>query len=378
MIMMTIENLTDRINARGVKINTSELLKEISIASHALGVISSTLTCRVASALGIPCAKVRLNSSKQMVDFFYGYHCLPVTNLTTKGRTPSLDSDTLSPFADSNIDVRDYIQFRSISKNLHILKNLEKEIVHGDEIHSDFNCDGAISGRFTSSAPNLQQIPSAYRKFFIPRKGFKFLCIDLKQAELSLAYQLAGAKVTGDVHSLVANQLGIPRDKAKIFNLGVSYGMTSYGLAKLLGCSLSLADKYISDWKFSNKELVDYIEKINLEAAMNGFVGIYDNSKVVRDDFKVSSDPRYQSYRAFNIHVQGSLAKLVKLAMVKIQSFLDEVSPNSHIVLTVHDELVIELSESALEHVSEIVKMFENIDGFSFDSTSYLCDSWCK
>ena len=376
--MLTIEQLTERINDRGVKINAEELNAEITMLEKAIHMSSTYLIVKVSQVLGISVSKVKLNSAKTMVDFFYGYHELPVTRLTTVGKTPALDSDTLMPFAETNADVKCYIQYRSDSKNLHILKNLQKEIVYGDEIHTNFNCNGAISGRFTSQAPNLQQIPSSYRKLFIPRKGFKFLCIDLKQAEPQLSYALAGVEVPEDIHSKVAEQLGISRDKAKVFNIGVSYGMTAQGLARVLNCSKQRAQSLINTWRASNVELVEYINKINTESADNGFVRIYDNTIAVRDSFKKSADSDWQSNRAFNIHVQGSLAKLIKIAMVNIQEFLDNYSPNSHIVLTEHDELVIELADSAIQYTKKIVSMFENIDGFSFKSKYIISDCWEK
>ena len=375
--MLTIEQLTERINDRGVKINAEELNTEITMLEKAIHMSSTYLIVKVSQVLGIPVSKVKLNSSKTMVDFFYGYHELPVTRLTSVGKTPALDSDTLMPFAETNVDVKCYIQYRSDSKNLHILKNLQKEIVYGDEIHTNFNCNGAISGRFTSQAPNLQQIPSAYRKLFIPRKGFKFLCIDLKQAEPQLSYALAGVAVDEDIHTLVAKQLNIPRDKAKVFNIGVSYGMTNVGLAKVLNCSKEVAASLISTWALKNRELVDYINKVNSISAEFKEVKLYDGTTIYKD-FSSSQSRDWQSNRAFNIHIQGSLAKLLKIAMVNIQNFLDEHSPNSHIVLTEHDELVIELSESSLNHVDTIVSMFENIDGFAFKSKHTVSDRWEK
>ena len=376
--MMTIEKLTERINERGVKIDVKQLDLEISLLEKAVEHLSISLSLRVSQALDIALNRVNLNSSKTMVDFFYGYHQLPVTKITSKSKTPSLDSDTLSPFAHSNEDVKKYIEYRSYSKNLHLLNNIKKEVVYGDEVHTNFDCNGALSGRFTSQAPNLQQIPSSYRRLFVPRKGFSFLCIDLKQAEPTLAYALAGSPIDGDIYSKVANQLNISRDQAKVFNIGVSYGMTPAGLASLLKCSKSVAQAYINSWKLQNPQLVSYIQKINEDAAKNGFVSIYDNSHAVKDFFEFNTESSYQSNRAFNIHIQGSLAKLIKIAMINIQEFLDSHSPNSHIVLTEHDELVIELADSALQYVDKIVGMMENIDGFSFKSKHVLSDCWSK
>lgn len=376
--MMTIEKLTERINERGVKIDVPALDKEIYRISSVLSEIESYLIQKVSTVLSVPKAKVKLNSSKLMVQFFYGYHQIPVLSVTKVGKAPCLDSDTLSPFASSIPDVKWYIDYRSLSKKLNLLKNLKKEVVFGDEIHTNFNCNGALSGRFTSTAPNLQQIPVEYRKLFIPRKGFKFLCCDIHQAEPALSYQLAGAPVPEDVHESTAKELGISRDKAKIFNNGVSYGMTEFGIAKLCNCSKSEARLYLKVWKERNAKLVDYTEKICREAAQTGEVSIYDKSLTVRDNFSVTYNSPYQSNRAFNIHVQGSLAKLVKIAMLNIQNLLDAKSPNSHIVLTEHDELVIELSENSTDLVLEIISMLEHIDRFNFKVKHSLNYFWEK
>lgn len=376
--MITIEQLTERINERGVKVDVPALDKEIYRIQQVLSEIESYLIKKVSVVLSIPESKVKLNSSKLMVEFFYGYHQIPVLTLTKKGKTPSLDSDTLVPFANSIPDVKWYIDYRSLSKKLNLLKNLKKEVVFGDEIHTNFNCNGALSGRFTSTAPNLQQIPAEYRKLFIPRKGFMFLCCDIHQAEPALSYQLAGVPVPEDVHENTAKELGISRDKAKVFNNGVSYGMTEFGIAKLCNCSKTEAKRYLSIWKTRNKELVVYTEKICLDAARTGKVSIYDGSLTVTDDFRSALENGYQSNRAFNIHVQGSLAKLVKIAMLNIQNYLDAYSPNSHIVLTEHDELVIELSENSLNLVPDIVSMLEHIDGFNFKVKQSLNKFWEK
>ena len=376
--MITIEKLTDRINERGIKVDIESLNAEINRMEKKMSTISSCLVFKVASALKLAESKVNLNSSKIMVDFFYGYHQLPITKLTKIGRTPALDSDTLSLFSSDNSDVREYIEYRSLSKNLYILKNIKKEVVYGDEIHTKFNCNGALSGRFTSQGPNLQQIPQEYRRIFIPRKGFSFLCIDLKQAEPTLAFALAGTPISEDIHTKVANQLSISREKAKIFNIGISYGMTAPGLAKVLGCSKSTAQSYIRAWQSANPELVSYTEKINAAAAESGQVKLYDGSIIYEGSFNNPTDEEYTSNRAFNIHIQGSLALLIKKAMVKIQDFLDEFSPNSHIVLTEHDELVIELSDNSLCLKDTIISMFENIDGFHFSSKHLIADCWEK
>ena len=374
--MMTIEELTERINNRGIKVNISALQEEYNSISEDVKFTLLELSKRVASALNMPLSKVKINSSKLMADFFYGYHQLPVTTLTRSG-SRALDAATLSPYASSNADVKDYIFYRSESKRAHILKNLLSEVEFGDEIHTNFNCHGAISGRFTSTSPNLQQIPPMYRKFFIPRKGFKFLCCDIHQAEPSLSYQLAGLIPPVDVHENTARNLGISRAKAKVFNNGVAYGMTPYGIAKLLGCTKSQGEQYLNAWRGANAELVSFIDKINLKAAEEGKISIYDGSLTVKDDFSVT-EKGYMNSRAFNIFNQGSLAKLMKIAMVNIQSFLDEHSPNSHIVLTEHDELVIELSEKDLNLAPTLIGMLEHIDKFEFIVDSKIADCWVK
>lgn len=376
--MLTIEQLTERINERGIKVDVQALNNKILDYKEKERSLSSSLIKKVSTALGIGQKYINLNSTKLMVEFFYGYHSIPVTVLTGKKKTPSLAQEVLEPFAAGNADVAEYIAYRSTSKTLGILVNLQKEVTFGDEIHTNFNCNGAISGRFTSTAPNLQQIPEEFRHFFIPRKDFTFVSIDIHQAEPALSYQLAGAPVPADIHDNNAKILGVSRDQAKTFNIGVSYGMTVFGIAKLLKCSKTAAQYYLDTWRDNNKELFAYINKVNANAAKTGSVSIYDGSLTVKDNFAASPDG-YQSSRAFNIHVQGSMAKLLKRAMLNIQNLLDEESPNSHIVLTEHDELVIEVADKDVERLtSQLERLMMHIDRFDFTVKTNVGKSWQK
>jgi len=375
---MTIEKLTERINERGVKVNVLALNKKIQEYKDKENALSSSLIKKVSTALGIGQKYININSTKLMVEFFYGYHSIPVTAVTGKTKMPSLAREVLEPFASSNEDVAEYIEYRSTSKNLGILLNLQKEVTFGDEIHTNFNCNGAISGRFTSTAPNLQQIPGEFRRFFIPRKDFTFVSIDIHQAEPALSYQLANAPVPSDIYETNAAVLGITRDQAKTFNIGVSYGMTVFGIAKLLKCSKQTAQRYLDAWKANNKELCAYINKVNSNATKTGSVSIYDGSLTVKDDFSATEDG-YQSSRAFNIHIQGSVAKLLKRAMLNIQNLLDEESPNSHIVLTEHDELVIEVADKDVERLTpQLERLMMHIDRFDFTVKTNVGKSWQK
>ena len=233
---------------------------------------------------------------------------------------------------------------------------------HDGRIHATFRQAGTFTGRFSSSNPNLQNVPKKeedtpfpVRAAFIPSLGNVFVSIDYKQQEYRLMVDYAGEEIligmikSGyDVHEATAALTGVTRDVAKIVNFSLLYGSGVTKLAHTLGISIEKA-RYIKSSYFA---VLPRVKKWISETTSSA-----ENRKYVWNWYgRRLQFPLYSfCYRAPNHVIQGGCADIMKVAMTEIHSR----GLAEHLVLNVHDELVFDMPKSKLYQVEEIAKIMK-------------------
>ncbi len=260
------------------------------------------------------------------------------------------------------------LEYRMLTKLVGTYLVSLKEAISADgRVHARFNQTGAATGRLSSSDPNLQNIPirtevgREIRKAFVAEKGYKLIAADYSQIELRVLAHLSedealiDAFIKGqDIHNAVAAQVfGVAadevtkeqRNRAKVINFGIIYGITAFGLARRIeDLDNASAAELIADYKKRFPGIDRFLQTCIEKAKQDGYVqtilgrrraidGIHDRNPQVR---------ALAERLAINSVVQGSAADLIKLAMVNLQARIERESLPMRLLLQIHDELVIE------------------------------------
>lgn len=247
-------------------------------------------------------------------------------------------------------------------------------------IHSVFNQTVTVTGRISSTEPNMQNIPTRtelgreLRRMFIASNGRIFVDADYSQIELRVLAAIADDAAMkkafsdgADIHTETAAQvLKIPanevtkeqRSRAKAVNFGIVYGIGDFSLAKDLKISVKEARRYIDSYLEHYSGVKAYMERIKEEARQNGYVKTLMNRVRYIPELKSSNyNTRMFGERvALNTPIQGTAADIIKLAMVRVHRRLEAEGLSSKLVLQVHDELIIEAEPSEEEQVKKILR----------------------
>jgi len=251
-------------------------------------------------------------------------------------------------------------------------------LLYKGKIHGTFNQTGAATGRFSSSNPNLQNIPAPnpkdpknygklIRSLFIAPPGYKLVQADYSQIEPRVIASLSQDEAMiknylegGDVYTLVGDRMGVGRPEGKVLVLSIAYGVGSENIANQIGCSVKEADELLALFaktfpsipKLKSRTIrmatsqkpVPYVETI---------FGRRRYLPELRSTYK--GDVNRAQRQAFNTLIQGSAADIMKVALVRAHScFVDE--PEVNLLLTVHDELVAVTPDDMAEDVAEVVR----------------------
>ena len=247
-------------------------------------------------------------------------------------------------------------------------------------IHSIFNQTVTVTGRLSSTEPNLQNIPTRtalgreIRKMFIAGQGNVLLDADYSQIELRILAHLSGDKVMteaykngDDIHSVTAAQVfDVPleevtpkmRSFAKTVNFGIVYGMGEFSLAQDLKISIGEARKYITNYKTRYSGMNEYLEKTKEMAKEEGFVRtLYGRVRYIPElrspNFNIRS---FGERAASNAPIQGTAADIIKIAMVRVHKRLKEEGLLSKLILQVHDELILEVPEEEISKAERVLR----------------------
>ena len=247
-------------------------------------------------------------------------------------------------------------------------------------VHTSFGLANTLTGRLSSTEPNLQNIPirtdngKKIRTAFVSEKGKKLVSFDYSQIELRLAAEISGDinfinafKNNEDIHASTAKEIfnlknsQIDNDfrrKAKAINFGILYGISPYGLAKQLNISNTEAKDYINEYFTKYPKIKQYMEDQIDFAKTNQFVetifkrkinikGIADKNFAVRG---------FAERQAINAPIQGSAADIIKLAMIEIHNEIKLKKINAKMLLQVHDELIFEVDNNKYDNLINNVK----------------------
>lgn len=323
-----------------------------------------------------------LNSPQQLSRVLFEELELPVVKRTKTGY--STGADVLETLALEHELPRRIIDYRELAKlkstYVDALPAAISEVT--GRLHSSFNQTIASSGRLSSSDPNLQNIPvrtalgREIRRGFVPsRDGWTLLVSDYSQIELRILAHLSGDanlvdafRCGHDIHRQTAALVfGLDpqevtsdlRTRAKEVNFGVVYGMGVFGLASRLGISRDEAKDFI-DGYFERFPDVKRFQEETIESARElGYVTTLLGRRrylpeIQSRNFNTRS---FAERAAINSPIQGTAADLIKIAMIRIHDRLTETKLPAHMLLTVHDELVFEVDESATEALAEAVRV---------------------
>ena len=309
-----------------------------------------------------------LNSPPQLSVLLYDKLSLESVKKTPKG-AKSTDIESLEAIKDAHPIVEKILRYREIDKLLstYILKLPSLVDPVTKRIHCNLHQNGTVTGRFSCSEPNLQNIPRGdiIRSAFIPEDGYVFIDADFSQIELRcIAHytqdenMLAAYYNDADLHKkTIADMLGKPIDAvtdserfiAKSINFGLAYGMGPRGLSKRLSVSVDeargLMDKYFGVYS----KVKSYIHQHQMEVQKRGYVvNMFGRRRrMINGDY----------HKAFNALIQSTATDICKIQMVR----LDEQLPETvKMVLQVHDEILFEVpKEVAEEALAKIIEIME-------------------
>ncbi len=360
---------------RGICIDT-EKLQELSISfEKRLRQIEKSIYVFAGEEFNI-------KSSQQLGRILFEKLELPVVKKTKKKTGYSTDVDVLTQLSDKHELPELVLQHRTLSK----LKSTYTDALLGlvsnetGRIHTSYNQTVTATGRLSSSDPNLQNIPirgeegREIRKAFVPKKGWHFVSADYSQIELRILAHCSEDPILikafvndEDIHTRTAAEVFqyIPslitpevRQQAKAINFGIIYGMSPFGLSKVLKISQKMAKNYIDGYfaryqgvkRFIDRTIAKTVETKQSSTLLNRIRPLPDISSSNRNL------RQFAERIAINTPIQGSAADLIKIAMIKVDEAFLERDLKAAMLLSVHDELVFEVPSDELETVMMLVR----------------------
>ncbi len=364
----------------GVLIDAKLLEKQ----SGELGQKMLILEARAHELAGQP---FNLGSPKQLGEILFDKQGIkPVKK--TPGGAPSTDEDTLEKLALDHPLPKVILEHRSLSKLKSTYTDKLPRMVNAKtgRVHTNYAQAVAVTGRLSSTEPNLQNIPvrtaegRRIREAFIAPAGSVIVSADYSQIELRIMAHLSQDKGLmeafhqgEDVHRATAAEVfSVAREAvsseqrryAKVINFGLIYGMSAFGLAANLGIERSAAASYIDKYFTRYPGVAAYMQRTRTEATERGYVETVFGRRLWLPDIRSSNQGRRQGAEraAINAPMQGTAADLIKLAMIAVQGWLETEKLATKLVMQVHDELVLEVPEGELEIVKkEIPALMTNV-----------------
>lgn len=357
----------------GVKIDKAHLQE----FSDMLGERINALTAAIYDLSG---EGFNINSPKQLGVILFEKLGLRSVKKTKSGY--STNAEVLEKLKDKHPIVPLIMEYRQLSKlKSTYCDGLSAVIDKNDgRIHSNFTQTVTVTGRISSTEPNMQNIPvrtelgRELRKMFVADSGNVLIDADYSQIELRVLAHISDDKTMieafkndEDIHVVTAAQvLGISREdvtpeqrsSAKAVNFGIVYGIGEYSLSQDIHVSVKEARQYISEYLEKYSGVREYMEKIKKQAEEDGFVKTLMNRIRYIPELK-STNHNIHAFGervALNTPIQGTAADIIKLAMVRVYNRLKKENMKSRLILQVHDELIIEAPEAEAEKAAEILR----------------------
>lgn len=319
-----------------------------------------------------------INSPKQLGEVLFERLGLPSGKKTKTGY--STNAETLEKLRPYNEIIEDILDYRQVAKlRSTYAEGLIKVADSNDRVHTNFRQTGTATGRLSSSEPNLQNIPiktelgREFRRYFIPKdKNHILIDADYSQIELRILAHISGDRNMieafnsgADIHtSTAATVFGVApedvtpemRKRAKAVNFGILYGMGDFRLSNDLHIPIKQAKEYIESYLASYPEIAVYLENVKAEARANGYVTTIMGRRRYIPEL-AGKNKNLQSFGervAMNSPIQGSAADIIKIAMINVSKKLKGL--DAHLILQVHDELLVEAGRDCVEEAEAILK----------------------
>ena len=374
-IELPLVNLLSRVECYGTLIDQTALLQQDEDLAIKIKQLEQ-------QAYGIVGNEFNLSSPKQLQEILYVQLKLPVIAKTPKGQ-PSTAENVLQELAADSSLAKIILEHRSLSKlKSSYTTSLPKQInATTARVHPTYHQALTTTGRLSCSEPNLQNIPIRHaegrkiRRAFVAPSGYRIVSADYSQIELRLMAHFSGddsllsafnnnldihAATAAEVLALPIEQVtGEQRRQAKAVNFGLIYGMSAFGLAKQLKTTRQDAQEYIDLYFHRYPKVLEYMNTIRSQAEQNGYVETVLNRRlfIANIDSKNHRLRQAAQRAAINGPMQGSAADIIKLAMLKVDDWIRQEQLDAHIIMQVHDELVLEVEQSISTQVAEQIKM---------------------
>jgi DNA polymerase-1 len=377
-IEMPLVPVLQRMEARGIKIDTALLRESSNNMAQQLAKLETEIYAEAGTEFNI-------NSPQQLGHILFEKLQYPVSKKTKGTKAFSTSVDVLQELASHGFAVPRLILSH---RELHKLKStyidaLPQLVAADGRVHTSFNQAVAATGRLSSSDPNLQNIPirtelgREIRKAFIAEEGNVLLAADYSQVELRILAHISQDRDLietfqrgADIHRATASKMfSVPEDQlthdqrraAKTINFGVLYGMSAFRLSNELNIPTSQAKDFIDAYFGRYPKIQEYLDRTLEEARRIGKVTtLFGRVRYIPEIHNKSFTVRGNAERmATNAPIQGTAADILKLAMIALDERLENAA---QMLLTVHDEIVIEVPETRAGDVAGIVKeTMENI-----------------
>ncbi len=377
---------------RDVEMPLVEVLMEMEMAGVALDTgelmqISASMYQRIVALEkeihGLAGHPFNINSTQQLAEVLFEELGLPAKAKTKAGY--STRASVLEELRDQHAIIDLILEHRQLTKIKSTYVDSLPLLVDRDtgRVHTSYNQTGTVTGRISSSDPNLQNIPVRtelgrhVRCAFVAQEGWVLLAADYSQVELRILAHisqdpnlLAAFDRGEDIHASTASTVfEVPltavtpamRRIAKTINFGIIYGMGEYGLAQRTDLSLEEARKFIAGYFARYEKVKEYLEQTKDEAREQGYVSTLLGRSRYFPELQTTSRAhggvkRAAEREAINMPIQGSAADILKIAMVRLHRALKEEDLAARMILQVHDELVLEVPQEELGPVAPLVR----------------------
>jgi len=366
---------------RGIRIDC-DLLRSMSAT---MGGQLAALETQIYAEAGM---EFNINSPQQLGHILFEKLNYPVIKKTKGTKAFSTSVEVLQELASHGFAVPQLIlQHRELHKLKSTYIDALPQLVGADgRVHTSFNQAVAATGRLSSSDPNLQNIPirteqgREIRKAFIADPGQILISADYSQVELRILAHISQDESLietfrrgADIHrATAAKMFGVSEEElthdqrraAKTINFGVLYGMSAFRLSNELNISGAQAKEWIEAYFSRYPKIQQYLDKTLDEARATGKVTtLFGRVRYIPEIHNKSFTVRGNAERmATNAPIQGTAADILKLAMIALENRLNREGAGARMLLTVHDEIVIEAPEASAADVAGIVKeTMENI-----------------
>src|SRR6266851_679268 len=319
-----------------------------------------------------------LDSPKQLQEILFGKLGIPVIRKTPTGQ-PSTAEDVLEELAATYPLPKLLLEYRGVAKLKSTYTDKLPEQINRatGRIHTSYHQAVAATGRLSSTDPNLQNIPirtqegRRIRQAFVAPPGHSLVAADYSQIELRIMAHLSGDASLlrafaddRDVHQATAAEVfsthlgevsADQRRSAKAINFGLMYGMSAFGLARQLGIGRGGAQKYMDLYFERYPGVKRYMEETRRQARETGFVETVFGRRLYLPEIQSRNQAlrQYAERSAINAPMQGTAADIIKRAMIEVDAWLRSSRIPARLIMQVHDELVLEVADEAVEAMVE-------------------------